>query len=715
MNGVPFAGTSEPNGGLPLIPKYHGMIYSTAGNHDRPSVDHQNFYQILDNVTKVWKSHSFKMGIHLESIRSSYSESMYPRGRYSFYGNYSALENMNYGSGAADMLTDNMWMTTLSPAWNTSYYRWYRAAYFQDDWKVTPKLTLNLGARYDYFQPISNKNGELSNVEIASQGLTSVAAGAGDATGTGFWDMTSKVQDENLLPASFLAMLATQNMTVKYLPTLSMETAQRDNIAPRVGFSWQIDPKTVVRSGYGIFFGALEDPSSLEITVNYPFAYSTALSHYYMGSNTHCVPSPYAGATNQNSTCLSTGTPDLTSQTAHPFPYNTSIESGMEKYLENGGISAFAGAPVVNMVSTPNVHTPYTQSYNLTVERELSRNLLATIAYIGNSAKHTFASTNEGSNIALTNPDNPVNTAPFTGLYFNSTMAYAGEQMYNALQAKLEKRYSHGLSFLATYTWSRAEDDASGPNGGGPSDRNTNLIPLKDEFTNANYDARHRLTVNGSYKLPFGKGERYVSEGGLLDYLVGGWSTSLTWIAQTGMPFTVGTGSTFQTAAGAEQVNAIRVSDPFKGGGTVPSGNVDTTSCPAKVKTRDNWYNPCAFIDPKSGLDIGYATDANGNVTLSDAITDEATAKIYLGGKSNQIYGPGYERINMSLFKDFKTWREQYFQFRVDAFNLLNHPTWGNPSDTSTNSTGGQITAVQTLQGSTPDARFLQFAAKYVF
>jgi hypothetical protein len=209
------------------------------------------------------------------------------------------------------------------------------------------------------------------------------------------------------------------------------------------------------------------------------------------------------------------------------------------------------------------------------------------------------------------------------------------------------------------------------------------------------------------YDLPFGKGRKFAHQGGVLDYLVGGWSTSLTWSAQTGNPFTVSTGKPFgQVAAnGADQINAILVGDPYKGGGSPATGNIDSVSCPATVKNRTNWYNPCAFADPTPGTSIPVGT----------YLTSTASAIQYFGAKSNQIYGPGFERVNMSGFKNFKTWREQYIQFRADAFNLLNHPSWNNPSDTSMNATGGNIVATQQFQNYTPDARFFQLAAKYVF
>jgi hypothetical protein len=266
-----------------------------------------------------------------------------------------------------------------------------------------------------------------------------------------------------------------------------------------------------------------------------------------------------------------------------------------------------------------------------------------------------------------------------------------------------------GSSFLASYTWSHAEDNAGNPGiGGGPPFRNTNLIPLKDEMTNSNYDTRHRFTLNGLYDLPFGKGRKYVNSGGLLDYFVGGWSASATWQAQTGIPFTVGTGGNgFQSASGLINVNAIRIGDPFKGGGTPPAHNIDMAkaTCPATVHNRTNWYNPCAFIDPLPG----------SNITPGTLLTDEASAILYGGGKANQIHGPGFERVNMSAFKNFPVFREQYVQFRADAFNLFNTPSLGQPGDENLDSTSGQITNPQSFQNYTPDARFFQIAAKYVF
>lgn len=151
------------------------------------------------------------------------------------------------------------------------------------------------------------------------------------------------------------------------------------------------------------------------------------------------------------------------------------------------------------------------------------------------------------------------------------------------------------------------------------------------------------------------------------------------------------------TAAGGS-AHAIKIGDPFKAGGSGPS-------CASSVRNRTHWYNPCAFTDPLPG----------SNIAAGQLITDSATALKYLGGRSLVVSGPGYWRTDMSLFKDFAGFREHKIQLRADAFNLFNHPTWSNPSTSNTSVTGGLITGTKSFQANTPDARFMQVSAKYIF
>ena len=306
---------------------------------------------------------------------------------------------------------------------------------------------------------------------------------------------------------------------------------------------------------------------------------------------------------------------------------------------------------------------------------------------------------------------------PYPDLGGIGQIHYAGVSTYNSLQAKIEKRFSSGLSFLATYTWAHSLDDASDAAGNFTAigDRNLALIPFIDEFTNSVFDVRNRVTFNGNYELPFGRGKAFLNHSSRwLDETVGGWSTSLTYAAQTGTPFTVN--PNISTAAGGS-ARAIMVRDPFGAGGA-PDPTNPSTACASKTRTKDHWYNPCAFANPLPGnliAPVGVTPTGSNGYLYAAPVTGTQNAIAFLGGRSNVLAGPGYYGVNMSLFKNFATFREQYLQFRADAFNLLNHPTLSNPSDTSDNTNGGQITSPKTFQNNTPDARFLQLSLKYVF
>jgi len=211
-------------------------------------------------------------------------------------------------------------------------------------------------------------------------------------------------------------------------------------------------------------------------------------------------------------------------------------------------------------------------------------------------------------------------------------------------------------------------------------------------------------------------GRAFLTRPGLLNEIAGGWSSSLTFAAQTGQPFKVSPNVTTAVGAGTYRANLIR--NPAQGGGTPdPSLNYSaTSSCPARARTRANWYNPCAFANPLPGSDIP-ALPANATPAQAAAVgaSTESEAVLYTGGRGEQIYAPGYERVNLSLFKDFVTFHEQHLQIRADAFNLFNHPSWGKPATTNDSPTGGNITGPLNFQNNTPDARFFQLAAKYVF
>jgi hypothetical protein len=380
--------------------------------------------------------------------------------------------------------------------------------------------------------------------------------------------------------------------------------------------------------------------------------------------------------------------------------------------LESGESAALA-AGFLNSVNLPGLHaedfnikTPYTENYNASLQYQIEPSMAATISYVGNQSHHLSTYFDPNSLEELLPPSTGTQPyQPFPDLGGIGTIHYGGLSKYNSLQTKLEKRYAHGLSFLATYTWAHALDDTSSAGGlsSGIGYRNPVLIPIRQELTNSSYDVRNRFTINGNYELPVGKGRAFLNQGGWLNEVVGGWSASATWVAQGGEPFSV---SPNVPGPAGGSARAIKAGNPFKPGAAdineIPLS--ERASCNLPTRTRSNYFNSCQFINPTfPGVDI------------TTPVTGTAAALQYLGGRANVIYGPGYQRANLSLFKNFTTFRGQYLQFRADAFNVFNSPSLSDPDNTTVGAGPTTIQGVRFLQTDTPDARFFQISGKYVF
>jgi hypothetical protein len=678
LGGVPNLGPGL--GGLPLGYFNDGSIHQwgSVGTQDEA----QNVYQILDNVTKTTGNHSLKAGVSFQAIRVFDRYAAAPLGQY-FFGNvFTGAPGVNYtGYGVADFLADQMSSADIytTPSFRDS--QWYDSAYFQDDWKIARNLTINLGLRYDHYEPYKERNGNQANI--------TQAANLGIGTGSAVYELPTRSENQDL-GTPFLATLAKDNITLKYVNNERLASGQSLDFAPRIGFAFQAHPNTVVRGGFGIFYGGLQSQGNTNLGTNFPWSNSAYLY----------PPSCLTGD------CPSLASEDVSLETG----LVAKTGSGLQNFVSNPGLNGIDGS----------IKTPYTISYNLSLQQQINSDMAATLSYVGNGARHLPLYYNPNTVRGLYAPGtNTQQYQPFPDFGGMGIIHFGGGSSYNSLQAKLEKRMSRHLSFLATYTWAHnlTDDSDAGGLSTAVGDRNMALIPWSQEYTNSPYDVRNRFTLNGNYQLPFGRGRAFLSNSRWEDELVGGWSSTLTLAAQTGTPFSVS--PDISTAAGGG-ARAIKIRDPFAPGGAADTQNNPGVTCATKTRTKEHWYNPCAFANPIPGSAIApVGTPAGtGGYQFYSPVTDEASAIALLGGRSNTVYGPGYYSVNMSLFKSFATFREQNLQFRVDAFNLLNHPTLNNPNNngnSSNGSNGGQIYGPNFFQNNTPDARFLQLSAKYSF
>ena len=681
LGGIPFASN---NGGIPYFNV--GGISSFGSPQFYATNEYENVYQILDNVTKVAGNHTLKAGVSIQRLRFSTSQPTQPRGTYNYNGQFTSLGGKaDTGYGVADFLTNNMNNAAISNVFTSDDVRFNRSFYAQDDWKVSHRLTLNYGARYDYSTPYLERHDNQAAF-IPTSGPTAGAS-------TGIYAIPISKQGI-AIPAHFLQLLAEDHISVQYSNNRYLVNQQKTNVAPRVGFAFKVSEKAVLRGGYGIFFGGLESTGYYpNLGENFPFEFDSNFNS--------------SGGCNVGGACANNG---------------FTLEKGFTDALAIG-LLASASQPGLRG-SEANVRTPYSEQFNLTVEYGLTNTMVASAGYVGAVSRHLQSFPDPNGQVVLTprsfsgykdaNGDTVRPFQPYPHFGGITYTAYDGSGNYNSLQTKLEKRMARGLSFLATYTYSHSLDDAPTPLGSNSDGgyRSLNILGLGADYGSSPFDTRHRVTFNGNAELPFGHGRKYVNNNRALDYLIGGFSTSLVFQAQTGQPITIGTnGLTTFNGAG---VNGIKIGDPFKGGGS-PNSTNPGIQCPAKVRTIQNWYNPCAFANPQGDTGaLGYTNQfyPDGKTKIPNTISGQKAAA-YLGNPRGQTTGPGYDQVNMSLFKDFHVIRESALQFRADVFNLLNTPAYGNPNNRSISSTGGQISGLRNFQSNTPASRFFQFALKY--
>ncbi|HEV2575700.1 MAG TPA: carboxypeptidase-like regulatory domain-containing protein [Acidobacteriaceae bacterium] len=678
LGGVPEGPSAPLNGGLPTTTISGGGGIASFGSHAyRPELEYADEYQLLDNVSWTLGNHSLRLGFSYQAIRSFVLEPPSSHPAYTYNGSITSKPGTaNTGSGVADFLTDNMSGGSISPYGTFNDAGVLPAGYVQDDWRATRKLTLNLGVRYEYFQPYKEMIGKQGNFYANSTGV---------GTGSGVYLLPA--QDQNAYPLNplFVSTLAKDNIALQYTNNVRLTNVSSANFAPRVGFAFTPDSTTVVRGGYGLFYQGQQQAGAAEnLATNYPFLFSDS---FPVPSGTNCtVGNP----------CANNG---------------YTLEQGFSSLIAQGLTSAFSTPGLVG--TSLNIKTTYAMDYNLAVEQAFSNNVVFTLSYVGTVARHLPTGLNSNATMRLLVSGSNQQYLPFPDFGGSSNLLYVGESSYNALQAKLQKRLSHGLDFSANYTWSHALTDSSNPLDG-IGYRDANIIPIREDMTNDVSDTRHRFTFNGFYSLPFGRGQAFLSHSNAVaDALLGGWSTNVTFQAQTGNPFSVSTSNQTNVVGGTTY--AFAVSDPFGAGGS-PNPTNPSITCATATHTHAHWYNPCAFSNPLPASQLNnYQAATNTASPSSNAPTTDAVAKLFLGGRADQIYGPGFRKLDMSLFKHFHTFESQYFELRADVFNLMNTPILGQPSTASNNTAGGQITTARQLQLDTPNGRFFQLSAKYVF
>lgn len=602
--------------GFPYI--YMGTGYITGGSTWKPFLELDRNYQISDNATfsSIGK-HEIKFGGDFRKLNSNPNFPLFPTG-FQYYGSYGYSATSNpyaYVPGAymwaggndiADLLLGIPYYDRIGLQITNPHTRSWEMAYFvQDTYRFSPKLTLYGGIRYEFQAPFKEANNGMSNYDPATDSL--LLAGRG----------------------SNAAALVNSRWT---------------NLGPRLGIAYQINAKTVIRTGYGFFYSPENDAREDILTKNYPFATQTLYDNtpgFYAFNYYSAGPYVYN---------LSTGIPRITTP---------QIPSGVTSIAAQN----VPGGPAIVFYEDPHIKTGYAQSYNLTLQRELSNSFLLDVAYVG-SVSHDLSYQIGNMNLRGGN-------AHYISQYLAQIQGLnsAGWADYNSLQIKVTKRASKNLNFLAAYTYGHSMDNGPAPFDLGHNGNNLPQDPynLRAEVASGDYDIRHNFNFSGLYRLPIGKGQPLFDDWGTVhELLLGGWQINGILSLHTGTPFNIVTNGSSATCPG---VRPNIVSNPHS---NVPAGDV---------------FNPAAFVAAGSGADACTFGDFGRNV----------------------LYGPGYANLDFSLFKEFpiKEWGK--IQTRLEAFNTTNSPHFTNPNADMNGQSFAQTTYTY------GNMRIVQLGVKFLF
>ncbi|PWU11170.1 MAG: hypothetical protein C5B51_03040 [Terriglobia bacterium] len=567
---------------LPQSPLYWGLPKITiaglsplgnANGGNRPESGKNNIYQAVDNLTWIHGRQTIKTGLDIRHMIYKGQTSV-PRGGADFNGQFSKSSVADLLLGAADTANGTQG-DPIGYQVSTSF-----GAFVQDDIRLLPNLTLNLGLRWEYYQPPMDVNGQGRQTYF-------------DLFNTGNFLLVNQHQ----WPAGIFQ-------------------PDYDNFGPRIGLAWRVKPKTVVRAALGMFYNGMLQQGNETVFIHniIPFRFSTSLT---------------ANPTVPNI--------NLATDLLPPIPSFSAVCCPKQNPQPNLSVFMFDYHGI----------TPYMEQWNFSIQREVIPNLMIDVAYVGNHGVHLYGRVPPNFAVGdkdLANPTPVQSRRPYAWIGSVTMSAPAMSSWYNSLQIKAEKRLSHGLLLLASYTFAKyldMQDSTAGGEGNMIDGYNWAL----NKGLSAN-DVRNRLVISGLWEIPVGRGRPFGSDfGKVADTIAGGWRVNFITTFQTGYPVDI----------------RSNISNN-RGGGNNKPNQLCAANLARSERTISRYFNTSCFVPQAFGA-------------IGNAGRDTVT-------------GPGIVNWDLSVFKNFKLLSENRMnlEFRSEFFNAWNHTqfigpdTWTIPS-----------------------------------